>query len=301
MYVSKIAIQGVRGFCGPREASLDFVRRDGSHKGWTVLAGRNGSGKTTVLQAIALGIVGNYFVRDLSGWAGAPEGESSRICATVVQDQNFCGGPNFGPQDFELRWNDPENPYNPAHRTTKSTGPRTLRFGPGEKWFFAGYGPFRRFSPVAMGHGQQTRSAVYAGLRTPFDDDASLVEGVSWLIEQHLYTLEGRPGAAELLQVALTLLGDGMLPDGYKVTRVDSRGLWLEKDGVEIPLRQMSEGYRTVTALVVDMIRQMHVAYGGLRITPSVPGRRWNILVSSLWTRSRTISTSLGRRGSGSG
>ncbi|MFC7592486.1 AAA family ATPase [Nonomuraea antimicrobica] len=115
---------------------------------------------------------------------------------------------------------------------------------------------------------EQSRSAMYAGLRTLFNQDVSLVEGVSWLIEQHLYALEDRPGAAELLDVVLTLLADGMLPDGHKVSRVDSKGLWLTKDDSdELPLRQMSEGYRTVTALVVDIIRQMHLAYGSLRIT----------------------------------
>ncbi|WP_345568506.1 AAA family ATPase [Nonomuraea rosea] len=109
---------------------------------------------------------------------------------------------------------------------------------------------------------------MYAGLRTLFDEDVTLTEGVGWLIEQHLYQLEGRPRAAELLDVVLSLLADGMLPDGYKVVRVDSDGLWLQRDnGAETSLQQMSEGYRTVTAVVVDIIRQMHLAYGSLHIT----------------------------------
>ena len=56
MYVSNLKIQGIRSFVGERSVDLDFTRPDGSYAGWTVLAGRNGSGKTTVLQAIALGL-----------------------------------------------------------------------------------------------------------------------------------------------------------------------------------------------------------------------------------------------------
>jgi hypothetical protein len=104
-------------------------------------------------------------------------------------------------------------------------------------------------------------------LRTLFDEDVSLVEGVGWLIEQHLYRLEGRHGAEETLNSALEIIGDGMLPDGYQVSNVDSDGLWIRRHNSEFPLRQMSDGYRTVTALVVDIIRQMSIAFETLRIT----------------------------------
>jgi len=221
------------------------------------------------LQAIALCLVGPYFIRDLESWAGIREGEPALIRVAAVQDPDFDGGLPFGEQNFELRWEE-GTPYPPrgwageSGRLRISTKPD---FAPGEGWFFAGYGPFRRLSPAALGRGERSRHALYAGLRTLFDQDASLVEGVSWLIEQHLYKLEGRPGADQLLSAALSVLSDGLLPDGYSVSRVDSDGLWLRKDAEEFPLRQMSEGYRTITALVVDMIRQMHISYGGLQVT----------------------------------
>ncbi|GAA3117283.1 hypothetical protein [Nonomuraea salmonea] len=39
MYVSKLAIHGVRGLSGAREVDLGFARPDGSYQGWTVLTG----------------------------------------------------------------------------------------------------------------------------------------------------------------------------------------------------------------------------------------------------------------------
>jgi hypothetical protein len=106
-----------------------------------------------------------------------------------------------------------------------------------------------------------------------FDEDISLVEGVSWLIAQHLYRLENQRGAQETLDAALAIIGDGMLPDGYRVSRVNSDGLWIRHNSDEFPLRQMSDGYRTVTALVVDIIRQMSVAFQELQISDDQDGR----------------------------
>lgn len=121
MYISQLVVQGFRGFSGPREVALDFSRPDGTYAGWTVLAGRNGSGKTTFLQAIALGIVGDYFIRGWDVWSGRRTGEQALIAVTVVQDSNFDSGLDFGPQVFELRWDDEGHPYVPP-RSAGSRG-----------------------------------------------------------------------------------------------------------------------------------------------------------------------------------
>lgn len=61
---------------------------------------------------------------------------------------------------------------------------------------------------------------------------------------------------------ALSVLGDELLPDGYHVEDVDSEGLWVARDGDRYPLREMSDGFRTVAALVVDLLKQIHDAFG---------------------------------------
>jgi hypothetical protein len=103
-----------------------------------------------------------------------------------------------------------------------------------------------------------------ARLASLFHEDASLTEGVGWLVEQHLRSFEKRAGALELKNIALRILADGLLPDGYQITDVDSDGLWVVNDGHRFPLREMSDGYRTVAALVVDLLKQINEAFGGL-------------------------------------
>ncbi len=132
-------------------------------------------------------------------------------------------------------------------------------------WFCAAYGPFRR---LVGGTGDAQRLMMTSGpvarMASLFHEDASLAEGVSWLIEQHLRSLEKRPGAEQLKSMALAVLGDGLLPDDYRIESVDSDGLWVTSEGRRFPLREMSDGYRTVVALVVDILKQLYEAYGDL-------------------------------------
>jgi energy-coupling factor transporter ATP-binding protein EcfA2 len=125
--------------------------------------------------------------------------------------------------------------------------------------FLVGYGPFRRLAGGSAEALSLMRGPA-ARIASLFSEDASLAEGVAWLINQHLRALEGKAGAQELKDSVLHLLGDGLLPDGYRVNAVDSDGLWVEYRGDRFPLREMSDGYRTVTALVVDLIKQLDEA-----------------------------------------
>ncbi|MBB4755250.1 hypothetical protein BJ964_009411 [Actinoplanes lobatus] len=134
-------------------------------------------------------------------------------------------------------------------------------------WLCVGYGPFRRLAG-GSGDAQRLKSSRVPAARMAslFYEDASLADGVTWLIEQHLRALEQRPGAEELKDAALAVLGDGLLPDRYQVCDVDSEGLWVERDGNRFALREMSDGYRTVAALVVDLLKQIHDAHGRLPV-----------------------------------
>jgi len=138
--------------------------------------------------------------------------------------------------------------------------------GPGG-WFAVGYGPYRRLS----GHASDAQRLMtgperVARLVNLFREDASLVECVTWLREIYLRRLENRPGAAELERAVLALLNDGLLPDCATVEGVDSEGLWILQQGIRLPLNELSDGYRTTAALVMDIVRHLESAFGGLRI-----------------------------------
>ncbi len=306
MYLSRISVRNIKSFHGPREAELDLTRPDGSYAGWTVLAGRNGSGKTTLLRAVALAVGGlknaDRLMPSFGAWVseGAQEAEASvEVVPEYQMDHWETDGTVLAqllePARFvsELRWQRRDAPTKGPHggrhaepSLSAGTGLSAVVGNPFAQgalwdsqpvgWFLAGYGSFRRLS----GGDDRPRKhiGVFSRLGTLFDEDISLAEGVGWLVGQHLRALEGDEAAAELKATALAVLGDGLLPDGCQVVDVDSEGLWVEWESRRFPLREMSDGLRTVTALVVDLLKQVYESYAvareeGLALTEQRDGR----------------------------
>jgi len=102
-----------------------------------------------------------------------------------------------------------------------------------------GYGPYRRLS----GGAGPAVGARVAGL---FREDLSLSESVAWLVNQR---------QAEVKEVVLRVLRDGLLPPGADLAE----------------LRELGEGRRTLVAMVVDLMRHMHQAYGTLSLHAERP------------------------------
>lgn len=291
MYIEKIHISNLKCFAGSHE--LDLVRPEGSCAGWTVFAGRNGSGKTTLLRAIAAAVVGPNSLRGLVGSVDRWVRTDERTCETatlIACDQEVDlylrdrvgaqvfwsglamglmeAGPNdmyplveeggaFVPHIMRVGWMVPE-PISQAY-----TGPWTTNPG---GWFIAGYGAHRHLGPPPPDVLSRSADPVYARLVTLFNESATLSESVDWLKQVHLRALEEVPGAAALREAALAFLRQDLLPDGSTVVKVTSDGLWVRRDGVELPLEQVSDGYRTGTALVLDILRRLHATYGDLRL-----------------------------------
>jgi hypothetical protein len=293
MWLQELRIENLKGFSsGPFEALIDFERPDGPLAGWTVIAGRNGAGKSTFLQAIALSLAGTEAARTLqetwSGWIRHGEKTASvatRIRWSVDRDR-FTEGGRHPKQSFwtGLRWDATEQgpePLMSPHRETSKTSTRTAVRGPWADnpagWLIAGYGPFRRLSSAAsdaqrlmVGPGHVSR------LVSLFREDASLSESVRWLQEIYLKRLEGKSGWDSLETTVLAILDDGLLPADMKVRRVDSEGLWVDHHGVELPLNELSDGYRTVAALVLDIVRHLYETYGPLELQQTSEGLALN-------------------------
>ncbi|MER6101921.1 AAA family ATPase [Streptomyces sp. NPDC001832] len=289
MYVSRVSVQDIKSFHGPRQVDLTLTRPDGTHAGWTVLAGRNGSGKTTLLQAIALALSGSTAARSLmpgfANWVtqGAAEGSVEVVITFEKPYDVFTDiNPQDSPLPVGLKWIVPREHVSnsgirftrgalPSMEETGAEGTRNYkaRRGPWEDnpmgWFCASYGPFRQLAGSTEVELLSYAPGPVARHVHLFHENAALADGLSWLVGVHLRALEGRPGAEQLKEAALAILRDGLLPDGYRIEGVDSEGLWVEREGKRFPLREMSDGFRAVAALVVDILQQIDRAYGHLR------------------------------------
>mgnify|MGYP000143162633 CR=1 FL=1 len=96
---------------------------------------------------------------------------------------------------------------------------------------------------------------------TLFKEDATLAEGQYWLRDLRFRALEGNPMDAQLLNDVQCMLNTDFLRHGLRVDSVDSDDLWLKgKDDVRLPLSEMSDGYRSSLALLIDIIRHLAAA-----------------------------------------
>src|ERR1051326_1612739 len=109
MYIVEARISNIRGFTKDA-VNLSFQRPDGRFAGWTVVAGRNGSGKSTFLRVLCLGSVGPLVSRTLvetfEGWIneGSQRG-TVRLTLERSGDDRFVE-PGRAPAHFpvELEW-----------------------------------------------------------------------------------------------------------------------------------------------------------------------------------------------------
>jgi AAA domain, putative AbiEii toxin, Type IV TA system/AAA domain len=297
MYISRVRLENIRGFSGCRNVDLTLTRPDGSHAGWTVLAGQNGSGKTSLLRAIGLTVSGPFvapsLAPDFRTWtaAGQRQGITELQLTAVPEDfQPTDGSERARNLSVGLSWDvdqdgetsrpgsQPVMHHSAALdvRVTVESNPLVLTPWQPDPigWFCAAYGPFRRL----VGGSAETQRLMstpgpVARLASLFYEDASLTEGVHWLIDKHLRSLEGKEWAGELRRAAIRVLADGLLPDDHEVFEVDSDGLWVISRGQRFPVREMSDGYRSIAALVVDLVKQVHDCYGDLhfKVLDNVP------------------------------
>ncbi|MFI9836364.1 AAA family ATPase [Nonomuraea sp. NPDC051941] len=280
--MKKLKVEGVRGFRGAHAFELDFTRPEGGYAGWTVIAGRNGSGKTTLLRTIALALAGPRRAYQLEERLDdhLSHGESQgAVEVTLIADPKADRGAptSSNPLWAKVLWEPARESLGegdvprPEVRFQAPSQVNSLLWSssPPTGWFHVGYGPFRRLAGTGLYERVPQSADRAAALRTLFEEQSALTESVDWLISLHLRQLEGEDAANKLLQSVRALLNDGLLPDGYQIHTVNSQGLWLRRVddlGSEIALRRMSDGLRTVSALVLDIVRHMHAAYGTLHL-----------------------------------
>lgn len=288
MYLKSIRLRNIKCFADARIefASGDSVRR------WTTVFGRNGLGKSTLLQAIGAVLAGPSAARELlptaDGWVR--KGES---WGEIIAELQWTEGDSTGPGakrnrpyviQFLVSGTDPSKL--PAELEEKPTVPELVAWsGAGDAkekevltkdrkllqqtayaedqrgWLACGYGPFRRLSGGAEYANaivaRQRRSARFVTL---FREDAALTNATAWLIELNGAARE-TPSEARKLAVVREALSERLLPEPAELM-VNARTVKLRrKDGSEISFQDLSDGYRSMLALSVDLLRWLTQAF----------------------------------------
>ena len=275
MHVRRLTIENIRSI---RKFDLD-LRLDETPAGWHVLLGANGSGKSTVVRALALALMGHENAlatrQDWSRWRAADGAEGRvRVRLDAHDRDRWSGQGRTGNRPIDLKV-DVEaasggNARNGGRAPIKFSGihahARRTVWGGGSGWFSASFGAFRRFSgsDPEMDRLYLTHPGLAAHL-SAFGENVALGESLRWLRDLRVKMLEGDDDEAEETRRAVIAFvnGAGLLPHGARIEKVMSeRVMVADGRGARVDVEDMSDGYRSILSLIFELLRLLFSTSG---------------------------------------
>ena len=220
MYIRKASLRNVRSI-----SEMDWAVQEGEEAGWHVILGDNGSGKSSFLRALALGLVGPRNAEalrlDWNEWITRGT-HSATIQLQVGWDTGdlFSGSGNV-PRNralsagLELRL---QNGKVQVNGIPKSGLPLRGIWGSSEGWFSASYGPFRRFAggDAEFASLSYSRPKLAAHLSL-FGENYALTEALRWLQDLDYRRKDNRPEGRLLDGLIGFVNNSGLLPKHVRV------------------------------------------------------------------------------------
>jgi hypothetical protein len=292
MYLREITLKNIKCFS---ELKLNFGTEGGGVRRWTALLGQNGVGKSTLLQAIAVPLAGPGATRELlpiaEGWVrqGEHYGEIDSVLLWTAGDAQLPRWPKTTPYNarFIVSGSNPDALPEVLSATDRPTVPTIIEWagmGDGRQrekinkqisrlkktayaegkpgWLACGYGPFRRLS----GGSQDADKILYSGRRaarfvTLFREDAALTNATEWLIELHNTSRENDVASGRSLDFVKAAFESEFLLERTKL-HITARSALLQIEKREaVPFRNLSDGYRSMLALGIDLLRWLIQAF----------------------------------------
>jgi hypothetical protein len=286
MYLNKITLKNIKCFS---HLKMDFS--DGKDvRRWTTLFGNNGLGKSTLLQAIGAALAGPSALRELlpvaEGWVrqGQPYGEIEAELSwtrddalavgrsrktTYISRFIVTGDPEKLPPGLDESYYSAPTviPWRGIDQVQKAAQDmkqllKTAYAEDKQGWLGCGYGPFRRLS----GGTEEAGKVLYARRRsarfvTLFREDAALTNVTGWLIELHNVARERNQEGERALQIVRDALANNLFPEPIGLDLSANQALLQVGDHKPIPFRDLSDGYRSMLALSVDLLRWLIQAF----------------------------------------
>ena len=280
MYLKSLKLENIKAF---EKLELDFSRPgENVFAGINVFVGGNASGKSTLLKCIAMALSGaniaNQLIISPNGWI-RNDSVKGTIEANYISfnmallDSTASGRRDFSRSESELLFSLSssgntvlrQSRYDTQNNTTPvqlSRLDEALVSSLQYVFFLAAYGPLRRLSGSST---EALRNSLSGGrlasCATLFREDAALSESETWLKQEHARSLEqksqGNDGTS-LVEDVKEFLNDGLLPDGFQIANISVDYVTMQTpNGGELPIGDLSDGYRSSFALILDIIRNM--------------------------------------------
>lgn len=230
--------------------------------GWHVILGDNASGKTSLLRALALCLLDrserDALRQDWNSWLRAST-DHGEVSVHLVGDDSSH---ELSLSLFRTR---------AAETTVDVQSSERLRYS----GFLAAYGPFRRFTG---GDAEWVKSFKahprLQSVLTLFDERAALSDALEWLKDLWVRarTKENAPEKGFLSDLLTFINRTGFLPEGVEILEPDADGVWcLDGNKQRVQAIDLSDGYRAVLSLALDLLRRLSVDAGFDRVFTTQP------------------------------
>lgn len=305
MYIRKVHLQNVKCFADAtlqltHAPPFDLAHQD-RQENWNVILGENGDGKSTLLRAIAVCLMDARTAERVArpiGWIRGGQTKATMSVEIEQQSDDRVGdkpgeaGNQFQNEYFIFRGqeNTPEDyatftilDYDEAiekkkfvgrHSKKKREDVKSLRdtaFARKENtgWLACGYGAFRRL-PTRGRMFDDPEDPLEARFITLFDDNAALVRCERWLKDLQL-SLDRKKAGGQDVEVDYLRLKQvkariaNLLPEVTDI-EIDKEITFVFQGNTRYPLPFLSDGYRSMFALIVDILRWLERAHPGTNV-----------------------------------
>lgn len=273
MYLKKVSLTNIKSI-----QELDINFKD-NYAGWHVLLGDNGTGKSTIIKAISLGLIGvpdAYALQEnWNNWINKDKA-TGQIELTISHPNLSQKLKEKGDWKHSLSFYREKNKNNGKNGHTKTRvefkaepyQDLSILMGP----FSAAYGPFRRFE----GNNNEIKDLENISYKlsahiTAFKPELALSDSIEWLKELQFKNLE-RLEEGKLIDALKSFINNSqLLPEEAVLSKVNSTGVFFkDANGIEVSIEELSDGYRSILSLVLELIRQFTIQNLSSEILPQL-------------------------------
>ena len=242
MFLKKISLKNFKCISN---IELSFEKATTFNRKWTLILGENGTGKSSVLKAIALVTSGSNALGELLGDVDSWIKFNEKSCFIQAELETKSGEERI----ISLHFNRGDNLSNIISNNKES-----LRLiddaieNADRNYFVVAYGASRRLSDEIFYKSERSRFGRSINVRNLFDNSSTLNPLTAWIIE--LDYRSGDDGIHIVKQVLKDFLPDTSF---HSIDKDKKQVLFETVDGI-IPLDYLSDGYQNMAAWIGDLL-----------------------------------------------